>query len=578
MPLPRPNTDWPPKPYDKLAEPMSTWSAWWAGDQDALTEIYATNQQTRTSTRGLVNAVVKFFWGRPNQQGTTRLHVPAAADLARASSDLLFSERPTFTFPPPPDDEDGNPVADEWREKAQERLDAIANNDAMGSMLNESGELASFLGGVFYRLWWDEDISDHVMVSCHPADTAIPEWRYDRLAAVTFWRKLDAPDKADASNAVIRHLERHEKGKIYHGLYKGTDKKLGMPMPLDEHPDTEWAAKIVDKDGAFETGIDRLTVAYVPNARPNRKWRTEPELANLGRSDFDGIEPLFDALDEVYTSWMRDVRHGKSRLMVAEDALQNNGPGRGGTWDEEKSIYTPVPSSGMGSMASGGGNLVEQAQFNIRWQEHSQTSAEILNSILRAAGLSAAQYSDSNLTVGVPTATEVDSRNALSERTRTKKAGYYRAALGELIAAALELDAELYDTGVTFEVDPVMEFPVRSLQSPKEKTEVLAQQKSTYLTSSYTAVSEMRPNWTAAEIKEELKRIKADRLEEMKIAYGKADEGGAETPMADTEGQPDDAADDGADAETGTDDWATDDGELDALAEQLTNDAIEGEA
>ena len=102
MPLPRPNTDWPPKPYDKLAEPMSTWSAWWAGDQDALTEIYATNQQTRTTTRGLVNAVVKFFWGRPNQQGTTRLHVPAAADLARASSDLLFSERPTFTFPRPP--------------------------------------------------------------------------------------------------------------------------------------------------------------------------------------------------------------------------------------------------------------------------------------------------------------------------------------------------------------------------------------------------------------------------------------------------------------------------------------------
>lgn len=567
MALPNSNTEWPPKPYNRAAEDMTVWAAWYDGDQQALADLYGRMHLSRPSqwAGGLVGAVSRFFWGRPNPQGTKRVHVPAAADLARASSDLLFSERPTFTFPPP-DSGDSDDESEAWREKAQARLDELFNNDETGSMLAESGELASAFGGVFFRLWWDGNIEERVMMSCHPADSAVPEWRYDRLAAVTFWRKLDPPDGVETSS-VIRHLERHERGRIEHGLYKGTETKLGDPVPLDWHPETAWAADMSNGDGVIETGVDALTAAYVPNVRPSRKWRNEPELANLGRSDFDGVEALFDALDETMTSWMRDVDLGKARLLVKEDGLTNNGPGKGGSWDTDQEIFTRVPTGSIGSLQGDSGPMVEQTQFAIRWQEHSQTAAEILNALLRNAGLSSAEFSDRNLTVGVATATEINSRERMSERTRNKKMGYYRAALSPLVATAMKLDNAIFDSGADFYREPVMSFPVRATQSPQEQTSVMTQRKQANLVSLYEAVRELHPNWDETLILEEIERIKEDQVWEMKVAYGKV-ENGAETPQDDTEGQPDDM-DDGGDYVDGTGLEAMADGLADGVDDDM---------
>ena len=561
MPLPTENTNWPPEPYNDAQNAMAVWAAWYDGDENKLTELYTQERHVRPAQwrGGLVGRVARFFWGRPNPQAAKRVHVPAAADLARASSDLLFSEPPKFGFPAPDGDEDlPEDVAD-----AQERLDKIFNNDGVSIILAEAGELASALGGVYFRLWWDEDIADHVMMARHPADAAIPEWKYDRLQAVTFWRVVDTGKKQIGGDAkVLRHLERHEKGRIYHGLYRGTDTKLGQPIPLDQHKSTAWAADLVDETGGIDTGVDQLTACYVPNVLPNRQWRTVPELSQLGRSDFDGVEGLFDALDETMSSWMRDVELGKARLFVDENMLHDLGPGKGGQWDSDQAIFTPL-SSGLGSSLDGN-NPITQTQFAIRWSEHSQTAAELLNAILRNAGLSASQFSDTALTIGVPTATEVNARNEMAERTRNKKVNYFKASLTPLVKTALELDDLIFNTGATVDVDPVITFPVRSLQSPGEKTTVLAQQRTASLVSIYEGLVQLHPNWTPPEIEEELARIKNDQLEQMKLAFGQA---GAETPAEDTEGQPDD----GAAAELAD----MDDQQMQNMAQQLAEDNAE---
>lgn len=479
--------------------------------------------------------MARFFWGRPNPQGTKRLHIPIAADIAQSSADLLFSEQPTITFEPKLDD-DGNEVQQKWKTKAQERLDQIFNED-FHAQLAESGELASAFGSVYFRIWWDSDIADHVLISCHPADTVVPEFRYDRLISATLWRVLDDPDtktQAGSGLGVWRHLERHEKGAIYHGLYKGTETKLGSPMPLDAHPETQWAAELADKNGMIKTGVDRLTIVHIPNAKPNGSFRNRPGLAQLGRSDFDGIEEVFDAIDEVYSSWIADIRNGKGRLLVEETMMKPLGPGRGSAWDTDQEVFTKLPP-GVGSATDS--TPITSVQFNIRWQEHSQTVAEMLNVALRHAGLSARQFSDSSLTAGVTTATEVESDNAKSERTRGKKLRFYRAGLKELAKTAMLIDTEIFGTRVKFETDPIVSFPVRAMQSPETTTKILSQQRSSDLVSIEQGIRELHPNWSDPEIKEERERIRQDALESMNIAYGKAGDG-AETPAPETEGQP----------------------------------------
>ena len=53
--------------------------------------------------------------------------------------------------------------------------------------------------------------------------------------------------------------------------------------------------------------------------------------ATLAARTFDQLEPLFDALDEVYASWMRDIRLGKARILAGRNSLQDNGLGQGAT-------------------------------------------------------------------------------------------------------------------------------------------------------------------------------------------------------------------------------------------------------
>ncbi|WP_394425447.1 hypothetical protein [Streptomyces sp. SGAir0957] len=230
--------------------------------------------------------------------------MPIAGDLCGGSADLLFSEPPKLTV-----DDD----------TTQTRLDLLTD-DGMLATLQTAAEVGAALGGVYLRPVYDIEIADRPWLVAEHADRAVPEFTWGRLSAVTFWRVVREED-----GQVWRHLERHEPGAILHGLYQGTREKLGRPVPLEDSEATEGYASIVSDEGAIKTGYQGLDVSYIPN-QVSRRWRCKPRLADLGRSDLDGVEPLMDALDETYSSWMRDIRLGKGRILVPNAYLQSSGP------------------------------------------------------------------------------------------------------------------------------------------------------------------------------------------------------------------------------------------------------------
>lgn len=486
---------WPPKPFDVSQKQFHIWDSWYASDVAELQNIYIQQNMVRPTAwaGGLVGRLQRYFWGRPNLQNTNRIHVPVPADLSRTSSDLLFAEPPTIYVA---ENDTAGP-------NAQARLDLLFGSDDTYTKLSEAGELASALGGVFLRLWWDEEVSDHVMLGVNSTDMAVPTWRYDTLQAVTFWSVVSQAD----SGTWLRHLERHEPGRILHGLYEGDQGNLGRQIPLTESPETAWAQDLVDADGAIETGVPWLTAAYIPNA-PNRKWRRTPGLAPFGRSDYDGIEPLFDALDEIVTSWMRDIDLGKARLFVDESLLQDQGPGQSATFDGEQSIFTPLRGA-IGSMATGNSSGLFANQFNIRWEEHSHSVSEILDMILRGAGISPGSFTDSALSPAA-TATEVNSRDSLSERTRAKKMSEWRFGMGGLARTAMCIDADVFGSRASLTEIPDINFPPRSMQPPLEMAQTIAALMAARAISTEQAIAERKPEWTAVEVNEEMQRIRAD--------------------------------------------------------------------
>lgn len=516
MPLPDKDQPWPPVAFTRVQDKIRQWDAWYSGDPDALAGIYgaeAYNPRDPSSNRdrngllidrpsiyrgGVVGRVARWFWGTPTSPGEkpTKLHIPVAGDIAATSADLLFGQFPDVKLP------DGTQDATRTMDVLQEMID-----EGLQASLLESAELATALGGVYLRVAWDKTVSGRAWLVAAHADAAVPEWRWDKLQAVTFWEVLRNP--GDTGRTVLRHLERHEPGVILHGLYEGTPESLGHPVPFAEHADVAHLAGLVDQNGAIATGIPKLTVAYVPNMRPNRQapWRQDAAAINLGRSDYAGVEHAMDQLDEVWSAWMRDIRLGKSRLIVPESALQNLGPGKGAVFDGDMEVYTSLNLL-QGPNAPAKDQITAQ-QFTIRWQEHKGSAEELFTQIIRTAGYSIQTFGEAADVRGV-TATEINARERKTMATRARKIGYWKPQLRDLLETLLAITAQISpELGVTPQ-RPDLDWSDTAQPSLADIAPAIQMMRAAEAMSIETSVRLSQPDWDDEAVAQEVARIKEE--------------------------------------------------------------------
>lgn len=482
MPLPKNQTPWPPA--SAHGEALAEWSAWYSGDPDQLSAFYGSRNGTVAHPNqlrgGVVGRIARWWWGVPTGAGEQRskLHVPLAADICGTSADLLFSEPVQLTSD---------------NDKVAEALQTLQDN-GLDSRLHEGAEVQAALGGVYLRTVWDSDVSDMPWTEVAHPDGAEPEFRNGRLYAVNLWSELGRLSEG----TVHRLVERHEKGAIQYGLYEGTATNLGNLVPLQDHPETEHLALLPLIDGNTQTtGLDRLTVAYVPNMLPNRLNRRSQQ----GRSDLQGVTPWLDALDEAYSSWWRDIRHAKARLHVPAQYLDSNGPGQGASVDLDREVYVPVE----GVLATNkDGLLIDAQQFKIRVAEHRDTCEHWTNKIIESAGYSTQSLSSGS--GGAVTAAEVHSHERRSYMTRGKKVRYWTAALYDHLQTQLEVANTHLKAGL-----PVEPFSVEFQDGVQESAMSLAQttlaMRNAESASIRTRVLMLHPDWDKDEVDTEVAAI-----------------------------------------------------------------------
>ena len=394
-------------------------------------------------------------------------------------------------------------------------------DDGMHAKLLEAAETAAAFGGVYLRVVWDTDVADHAWLDLVPPDAAVPEFRYDRLTAVTFWSVI-----ADEGKKVVRHLEKHipHHNVILHGVFEGTQDKIGRRIDLNAFPETRPIGAVAT-NGVIrlpDQPNDASSVVYVPNMKPNRIWRDlGPMAAPLGRSDFSGLETMFDGLDEAFSSWMRDIRLGKARLIVPRSYLDSIGRGKGAVFEPEREVYSPVNMLVNGESGNGTGILPQQ--FDIRWQAHQQTVNAIIESTIVSAG-----YSGQSLGLQgdiAQTATEVVARERKSLTTRGKKINYWRPAVADILYGLMTVNQIVYGSKVEA-VRPGVEFPDVVMPDQMELAQTVAALRGAEAASIETAVSTVHPDWTPDDVAKEVKRIyeeiNVDVLSRARIAIGGA--------------------------------------------------------
>ncbi|MGW2292711.1 phage portal protein [Streptomyces phaeochromogenes] len=473
MPLPENGAAWPPPEWAAYYDRIAVDDAWYSGDRGRLARIYGREQK----------APRRRLWSRrstAHRPGRdTRLHVPLAGDIAQTSADMLFADMPRVVV------EDA---------RTQTRLDQLLADGHTQQMLLSAAEQCAALSGIYLRATWDRDLVDRPLLTAVQPDNAVPEFRFGMLAAVNFWRELPG----STTQQVWRHVERHEPGRIVHALYQGSGDNIGRRVPLTEHPDTAALVASIESDAeSTTTGIRQLTACYIPNMTPNRLHRGSP----IGRSDYAApIYDQLDGLDEVWTSWMRDIRLARARLIVPDGYLRSNGPGKGASFDEDAEVYAQL---NMPPTENGGITL---SQFEIRVEEHQRTAEALTRQSAQSAGYAARSFGLDQIGGAARTATEVDSDDDKSTITRRKKAGHWKQGMADVLFALLALDAVHFRNGVIPE-RPRVEFPDGVAESPMDTAQTLDLLNRAQAVSTATRVKILHPEWDDTEVAAEAAAI-----------------------------------------------------------------------
>jgi hypothetical protein len=525
MPLPISDDKsvWPPKSMTNIFAYMNQWSAWYSNDLSKLQIAYGggiTADSTgffASDTGGFKQTIgqrlQRFFVGQRiiGTNRNTKMPIPIAGMMCQAMADLMYADPPTFTVRIDTDN-DGNGVSKQAANPTQERLNELAD-DSMYATLAQATEIGAVLGGSFLRVVWDKSIvPDRPFLDAVDADQALPEFRWGRLTAVTFWSVV-----SKVGTKVWRHLERHEldangNGIILHGLYLGEDTHLGNKISLNSIPETMAFYVLTENSnvaGQIESGTPGLCVEYMPNQGPQRLFRTDPVGRYLGRSSLDGIEHLMDQLAETMSDWMRARRAAKARVWYDKGLLGNPGPGQGQVADLDQEIYVGTSESIKGPNVKMSDKMqVLQPTFDPKGFE--ATASYLLEQILQMSGFALQTFGIvQTRTQSDTTATEIESRERRTFLTRARQIRTAIPHLSRILTKLLAVDKEIFGTP-NVESPIWVEFP----DSVQESMLRLAQTVQTLFAGQSSSLEErikiLHPDWNDDMWDDEVMKVKAE--------------------------------------------------------------------
>lgn len=397
---------WPP--LDMILAKMYEHSAWYSGDAEVLANYYASYKSQ--NVLGVQNPIKNnsTFWGRQIKNNSEAfIHVPIAGDIAETSANFLFGESPIIKITQAQEEKPKEIYAE-----SQKSMDEMLMESGFYSRILEAAESCAAIGGIYIKVAWDEDLSEYPIPVIVQADKAIPEFKFGILTAVTFWTTVY---KSESGDKVYRLLERYEKGKIINTMYLGTNDKLGQMVPLDEREET------FDIDEVIVTP-DALFAVYIPNMLPNRLDRS----SYSGRSDLSGIEGLMDALDETFSSWMKDVMIAQGKMLIPKGYLSLDGEGRK-SFNYDTMVYVEMDVDPTIE-----GSLITPQQFAIRADDFEKTALNLLDRIIAAAGYSPQSFG-LNIAGRAESGTALSIRERKSFATTGKKQNYWQSGLTRVV-------------------------------------------------------------------------------------------------------------------------------------------------
>lgn len=458
-----PPVDWLWRDYEKNA-------AWYSGDPARLSKA-----GTKIGSHP--------FW-RSDEE--IKIHVPIAADISALSAGMIFAD---------------SPVIECEDEKTEERISEIMEKAGIYSVLLQAAELASAFGGVFLK--WSWNIADGFpRLTAVPANAGMPYWRSGDVARIKLWSIV-----RDEDGGVVYRLQEEytPDGHIRSSLLRGDKNNLGAEVSIDSIEETAG----INPDAYC--GAPVMLAYYVPNILPNR---TAPHL-RFGRSDYEGLYGLFDALDEAYSAIQRETRLTKTMVVVPMEYLRKRDDMRhayNSSFNASGKETQWVFSNGKGAFVALDIDTTENSSPitvinpEIRAESRIAQVDDIVRRILSMAGY-APQSAGLDINGSAESGTALNVRERKSLRTSEVKKTFWWHAVNDMLHAMLHLDKAVFRSGVDPNAGFSVELPGNSRPDIAQLAEVVEQLERAGAVSTQTKVALLHPDWDEDQREEEVQRI-----------------------------------------------------------------------
>lgn len=296
------------------------------------------------------------------------------------------------------------------------------------------------------------------------------------------------------------------------------DKKSLTPLDLKNlqgiYPDYPLYKEVVLPFDNY-LGVELFNYTETNSKFPNC-WFGEAMLSDVGDSLY--------AYDHAFTAKENDKYLGRGRALIPSQ-FQNDE----NLTEKKKSIIGSMTISAIGGsqeapriarrkkpeldktfydeIAQGTGEPVRPTsiQFNLRTVEWREELNGALGDIASRVGISAVDL-DTRLNGSQQrTATEVNRDSDKTLTTASAKKELFTPGLDALIECLVHSLADEFK-----DIDCFIEWPKQGLANPQVQTQVVREQYDAHLISRETAIKRLNPEWSDAEVKEEIKRIEAE--------------------------------------------------------------------
>jgi hypothetical protein len=389
--------------------------------------------------------------------------VPLARDLARFSSQLLFSEPPKLAI-------DGDVET--------QALDSWTSFNRLDQFLADAGDNIAAEGSGALRIIRDDHVSGRFpLVIAEPADRVIwatAHGRYTTGGVVVVERD------SEQHGVRWRLLEYHGPGIVKRALFKGSLTGLGARVGLSEGP-----LEFQNLRDEQPTGVDKPTLI---------KWDNVPG----AHSDITGLDGILDAMDDAETVGKKKLRGSKPLTFVHRKLADGAGDA-----DLDDAILT---GEGALSPVEEPNQLAQVVQGRMEAEDHRVYCDHLRELAVSMAGYSLASW-------GFGDGGRADSGRALKLRqmrtilTTSGKVRMAREAISEAVGVALAMmlgraEVEPLKPGVQFGSG----FPVDRVELAEE----LSTLRDAGLVSTRQALRELHPEWDEQHVETEIAEIAAD--------------------------------------------------------------------